>query len=191
MTEKDKPPSKLSKPDQEIWDDYNRDLIKTEPDEKEVFAEMFTNMEGAPRPDILEGEITKESDPDTFKKPQSHFSSNEMDKNTLDRLRKGKIPVEARLDLHGMSKVTAYEAVMHFIQKSFQNKKRCVLIITGKGKSKRTSDEWAKPDGGVLKTSLPAWLKENICRDVVLKHARAADKDGGGGAFYIYLRRNK
>jgi len=110
-------------------------------------------------------------------------------------LKKGQIPIEARLDLHGFNQGQAREALIHFLLRAHTLGQRCVIIITGKGRNKNatksTDDNWLTPSKGILKSQLPIWLDEQPCRDIILKHTPAIPKDGGGGAFYIYLRRKK
>ncbi len=104
--------------------------------------------------------------------------SSELDARTSERFRKGQIPIEATLDLHGMTQAEAYTALLSFLKRAHGKNYRCILIITGKGKENM----------GVLRQNLPSWLAEH---DTVLKTAPARPKDGGSGAFYVYLRRNK
>ena len=67
------------------------------------------------------------------------------------------------------------------IKKSFSNQYRTILIITGKGKE----------GTGVLRNKLPGWLKSDFCSPYILAFGQAKEKDGGSGAFYIRLRRNR
>ncbi len=107
-----------------------------------------------------------------------------LDGRCKTKLEKGKIPVEAVLDLHGMTKNDAFDALARFITSGFHSQKRCILVITGKGS--RSSD-----GVGVLKSQLPTWITTPPLDHYVLDHAPAVQKHGGGGAFYIYLRRQK
>lgn len=127
--------------------------------------------------------------------PRPRARGHDLDKNTLDKLRKGKMQIEARLDLHGYTQDAAHKAIVHFIDAAHARGQRCVLIITGKGKaSDRTAQEegdWTIPAPGVLKRRLSTWLSDPAIRDKVLQHVEAQPKDGGSGAFYIYLRRER
>ena len=93
------------------------------------------------------------------------------------------MPIDARLDLHGMPGVAARLAVMEFLQTGYRRGWRCVLIITGKG-GKRDGD-------GVLRQSLSHWLAEPSLRPIVLSIEGAQPRHGGGGAFYILIRRQR
>ena len=104
-----------------------------------------------------------------------------IDGTSSKKLRAGKFNVEAKLDLHGMSQHNAFLKLQTFIKKSFSNQYRTILIITGKGKE----------GTGVLRNKLPVWLKSDFCSPYILAFGQAKEKDGGSGAFYIRLRRNR
>lgn len=104
-----------------------------------------------------------------------------LDRQTARRLRQGKMAVQAKLDLHGMVRQEAHLALQAFLQRAQTQGKRCVLVITGKGRMSK--------DGGVLRRELPQWLVLPPCRDIVLSSSPARQEDGGEGAFYILLRR--
>lgn len=119
--------------------------------------------------------------------------SREIDKKSLQKLKRGQYKIEGRLDLHGMTQVNARDALINFLQASYQQGKRCVLVITGKG-LKAIEDESGyllHQEKGVLKKNLPSWLNDPPCSEVVLQYCQAQPKHGGGGAFYILLRRKR
>jgi len=105
-----------------------------------------------------------------------------VDKRTAQRMRRGQMRIEGRLDLHGLTQEEAHRAVTSFIAGSQASGRRCVLIVTGKG---------LKPDGrtGVLRANVPHWLNLPPNRARVLAFSYAAPKDGGEGALYVLLRR--
>ena len=110
-----------------------------------------------------------------------------VDRRRAERLRRGRLPVEARLDLHGYTQDQAHSALDHFLGESQARGLRCVLIITGKG----TTTENALGAGGVLRAQLPRWLNEPDNRARVLAFDYAQPKHGGLGALYVLLRRKK
>ena len=104
-----------------------------------------------------------------------------VDRATADRLRRGRRPVEASLDLHGMTQTEAHRALAAFIAGSRAAGLRCVLVITGHGRL----------GGGVLKAAVPRWLDEPDLRRAVLAIAPARrPQHGGAGALYVLLRRS-
>lgn len=102
-----------------------------------------------------------------------------FDKGEADALRRGKRPVEARLDLHGMNQSEAHAALSRAIRAGRKSGRRTLLVITGKGRA----------GGGVLRRLLPLWLEE-FSRDV-LAFTEARPEDGGAGAYYLRLRKDK
>lgn len=115
----------------------------------------------------------------------------QLDKRTDTKLRKGKMTIDATLDLHGMTQARAQDALHHFIVSAQKSGKRCVLVITGKGNSKKTSEAWLEQKPGILKQRLPQWLEMAPLNRLVLRHYPAQAEHGGGGAFYIYLKRER
>ena len=104
-----------------------------------------------------------------------------IDRASAERLKRGRRPIEARLDLHGMTQAEAHAALSRFIAGSRAAGRRCVLVITGHGRI----------SGGVLKQSVPRWLNEPSMRRQLLAIAPAQPQHGGAGALYVLLRRSK
>lgn len=105
----------------------------------------------------------------------------DIDRNTAERFRKGNYPIDATLDLHGMTAQKAQAALVRFIGAHYTRQSRCLLVITGKG----TKGE------GVLKKALPGWLAHEDMAPMILAFDAAKAKHGGSGAFYVLLRRNR
>lgn len=115
-----------------------------------------------------------------------------LDKRTAQRLRRGKIPSEASLDLHGHTAAEARRALDRFIEDAAGRSLRCVLIVTGTAAG-RGREDGIMPDrsAGILRVSLPAWLGEPDNRVRVIAHCPAQPRDGGAGARYVLLRRRR
>lgn len=109
-----------------------------------------------------------------------------IDRRTADRLRRGKLPIEGVLDLHGLRQDEAQVQLTDFLTRAHRSGRRCVLVITGKGQRGDTAHE-----GGILRRMLPVWLARAPLADKILLHSPAQPKDGGSGAFYILLRRQR
>jgi DNA-nicking Smr family endonuclease len=106
-----------------------------------------------------------------------------MDQGLFKRLTKGEVPFTDRLDLHGYYEGDAWLAAMDFLHEAFSHGHRCVLLICGKGKG------WgAAGDMGIIKSQLAGWLSAH---PKVLAFHTAHRRDGGTGAVYVYLRRNR
>jgi len=114
----------------------------------------------------------------------------QMDQKAFTRLRRGKIAPESRIDLHGMTLQQAHPELIGFILRTHAAGHRLVLVITGKGKPGRDVDIIPRRTG-VLKHKVPQWLRLPPVSSCVLEIAEAHLKHGGGGAFYVYLRRKR
>jgi DNA-nicking Smr family endonuclease len=116
-----------------------------------------------------------------------------LDRRSSERLKRGQMPIEARLDLHGMTQDAARRMLDGFIAGAANRGLRAVLIITGKGLRVRAPAEnaWTGDDlrPGVLRSAVPRWLNESPSRARVLAFTEAQPRDGGSGALYILLRR--
>jgi len=108
-----------------------------------------------------------------------------IDRNLAEKFTSGKLKIEARLDLHGSTEKQAFTLVRDFIANSYALRRRCVLIITGKGQE---SEQWWE-NKGVIRRSFPQWLNHIEIRPYLLSVAPAAPHDGGQGAFYCLLKR--
>ncbi len=104
-----------------------------------------------------------------------------IDRTSARRMQRGQAPIEDRLDLHGLSQEQAQKKVKAFIGSAVQKNFRHVLIITGKGR-----------DGhGILREKVPEWLKDAPLCHHLNAISYAQPKDGGKGALYIRLKRQR
>jgi DNA-nicking Smr family endonuclease len=99
----------------------------------------------------------------------------------LRELRRGQLPIDGRLDLHGLAAEAARERVVEFLRTMRARGERSVLVIHGKGEHSRA--------GGVLRGEIAAWLSQGSAREHVAAFATAREEDGGEGAVYVALRR--
>lgn len=120
----------------------------------------------------------------------------ETDRRTAQRLKRGKLDVDARLDLHGCTVIQAHDRLLEFLRVSQSTGARCVLVVTGKGlrkaRGQATASEYADDTRhGKLRLSVPRWLNEPLFRPLVLSVSYAVQKDGGEGALYVLLRKKQ
>jgi len=106
---------------------------------------------------------------------------------------KNKIEKKRTIDLHGFTLDEANKTIETFINKSFKDEVSKLIVVTGKGlHSKNESNPFVSKKLSILKYSIPEFIKSN---DVLMKkiiEIKDADiKDGGSGAFYIYLKKLK
>ncbi len=107
-----------------------------------------------------------------------------LDPRLLTRLRKGEFAVQAHLDLHGMVLESAKQALTSFVLDAVQKGLRTVLIVHGRGRG--------SPGGRpVLKHAVVTWLSQRALAGYVLAFASARPADGGAGAMYVLLRRQR
>ncbi|MBT6121917.1 MAG: hypothetical protein HOH48_00965 [Candidatus Puniceispirillum sp.] len=104
-----------------------------------------------------------------------------IDGGTQKRLFRGDVKIDARLDLHGFTAAQAQRKLTQFLGQAKVSGYRCILVITGKGVRGE----------GVLRSSVPDWLKRAPLCDMVLAMAQAKPSDGGAGALYVLLRRQR
>ena len=114
----------------------------------------------------------------------------QMDKKTFGKLKRGKLLPEGKLDLHGMTMNRAHPALTRFILRAQAEGKRLVLVVTGKGKM-RDQGGPIPERLGVLRHNVPYWLSQPPLAQAVLQISEAHLRHGGGGAYYVYLRRSR
>ncbi len=114
----------------------------------------------------------------------------QMDSKAFGKLKRGKMRPEGRIDLHGMTLDRAHPALTKFILGSHAKGRRLVLVITGKGKM-RDEGGPIPVRHGVLRHQVPQWLSMPPLSSAVLQVSQTHISHGGGGAYYVYLRRHR
>ena len=112
-------------------------------------------------------------------------------KDNLEK--KNKVKKTKSLDLHGYGLDEANRVVENFIKKSYEEKISKLIIVTGKGlHSDNEKNPYVSKDLGILKHSVPEFVKNNReLMKIISDIKEASIVDGGSGAFYIYLKKNK
>lgn len=120
-----------------------------------------------------------------------------FDRRTAQKLGRGQSEPEARIDLHGESLENARFALLHFLSSRRLQGMRLVLVITGKGASPFARHtlhglkHFNTPEReGKIRRELPMWLEETQFRIHVVGFQPAHPRHGGGGAFYVRLRKH-
>lgn len=106
-----------------------------------------------------------------------------IDQPTRDKIAKGRIVIEGKVDLHGLTQSEAYSMLLGFLHQAHARHKRHVLVVTGKGASFGSE--------GVLKRAVPAWFATAPFRSLVGGFHEASRQHGGAGALYVKLRRHR
>ncbi len=101
-----------------------------------------------------------------------------LQKKRVQRIRRGELPIDAQLDLHGLRRGEAIEALSAFVEQALDEGCRFLVIVHGQGYGSRQQ--------AVLKPLTRHWLSQ---QPEVLAWCPAQARHGGGGATYVYLRR--
>jgi DNA-nicking Smr family endonuclease len=115
-----------------------------------------------------------------------------LDRQTSRQLDKGKLEVEARLDLHGMRQRDAHAQLRRFLKTAQARGLKHVLVITGKGADQSGSRSFYEEDErGVLRQAVPHWLADPEFASLVVSFSQAPRRLGGSGALYVRLRKSR
>lgn len=197
MTEKDKQNHNNHKKnsekseDERLWHYVTQDVTPIDKRRDHVPAQKTEKTGATPKgdkPAALTG-ITPPQTPPSAPTGNIRKRAPETDHRTAERLRRGQIPIDGRLDLHGMTQHEAYDALLRYIPSAHRQGKRCILVITGKGSKRDSRLSLLEVTYGVLKQKTPQWLQESPLNSYVLRIQGARPKHGGEGALYVLLRR--
>ncbi|KAA3499862.1 DNA mismatch repair protein MutS [Rhizobium rhizogenes] len=114
------------------------------------------------------------------KKPKIHQP---MEKPVKRKLTRGRLPLEGRIDLHGMFQSEAHAVLLDFLLRAHERGLRHVLVITGKGRSIGSD--------GALKRAVPMWFSKPEYRHLISSYEDASANHGGDGALYVRLARRR
>lgn len=171
----------LTREDQILWSKVARSVApmkgKTVPVEPEEEGDAFADMVASPElPPVIadakhQAEILRRQTP----------QAGSIDRPTRKKLATGRLSIDAKIDLHGMTQGEAYGTLLSFLHNAYAHGRRHVLVVTGKGASMGSD--------GILRRQVPAWFSTPAFRGLVSAHEDAARHHGGQGALYVRLRR--
>lgn len=157
-----------------------RERLTAEPDGAEV-----PPPEAAPAPKPPASRAQREPAPPPRPRAPladlSHGRAAGLDRRTAERMAKGDMVIDRRIDLHGMTQDAAHVGLSGFIARSYEAGLRCVLVITGKGRD----------GGGILRSQVPRWLNQSPLRERILGFSYARPQHGGDGALYVLIKRRR
>ena len=169
---------KISEKDKEVWENFLLD--KKKQTSKDIIKKKNLNNQKIE-------EIT-----DKNIKDWENFLKNKDKIPNKDSVNKKNIRYEKikKIDLHGYTIEEANKAVEEFIQKCFDENVTKIIVITGKGlRSKNIENPYLSKDLSILKYSVPEFIESNLSlTKMIIETTDAKIEDGGGGAFYIYLK---
>ncbi len=131
---------------------------------------------------------------DKDKKDWENFLSSDEKLSNKDYKSQEKIFIKTRLiDLHGYSLEQANSIIEEFIRKAYEERVNKLIVVTGKGlHSQNEKDPYVSKDLSILKYSVPNFILGNKnLMNIINKIQGAKIEDGGSGAFYIFLKKNK
>jgi DNA-nicking Smr family endonuclease len=114
-------------------------------------------------------------------KPPAPPPQQDIDRRERTKIKRGRLDVDAKLDLHGLRQDEAQRALTAFLRRAQADGAKIAIVVTGKGLSRE--------EGGVLRRVVPMWLQAPNLRDVVVGFGEAARHHGGEGALYVRIRR--
>lgn len=167
-------------------------------EERELFESTFSDAKplakkSVPAPKPAKPKI--ESPPVVLPPPvRSPSKPTGLDGRTAERLRRGMLEPEARLDLHGLTEDSAHRALVTFLRSASARGLRLVIVVTGKGLKPAAPNEpfdMEQRTRGVLKAMTPRWLAEPELAQFVADVRSAHRRHGGAGALYVYLRKSR
>ena len=169
---------KISDKDKKDWENFLKNKQKT------------PNKNTVKKKDLSNNKTTEISNKD--KQDWESFLENKEkipDKEFINKknIRHEKIK---KIDLHGYTIEEANKTVEQFIQSCFDENVTKIIVITGKGlRSKNVENPYLSKDLSILKYSVPEFIESNInLTKMIIETTDAKIEDGGGGAFYVYLK---
>jgi DNA-nicking Smr family endonuclease len=119
--------------------------------------------------------------PSTTKQPSGIHHP--LERPVKRKIAKGRLALEARIDLHGLFQSEAHAILLDFLIRAQERGMRHVLVITGKGSSMGSE--------GALRRAVPLWFSKPEFRYLISSYEPAAQHHGGDGALYIRLSRRR
>jgi len=170
----------LGPEDRVLWDEVKKSikpLKKSRPVKQAVTESVPQSTPSAKQQKPVSTAVSAPSARETPKPPPLA----KLDRRAKSRVARGRIEIDARLDLHGMTLERARSRLASFIREAQARGHALVLVITGKGAAGR----------GALKHEVPHWLALAEFRALVIGFEEAAINHGGSGALYVRIRRRR
>lgn len=177
----------LSPEEAALWRKVTRDVARYRSQKPQTQKIVSTPQEQRRAPLKRRANPLAAHEPAGVRSPSANDLSSAGDPR-LDRLAgRGRIEIDAVLDLHGHTQVTARRVLHQFIAEGYARGARCLLVVTGIGGGvNKTSATIGK---GILRASFSDWINEDQIRPYVSRTARAHQRHGGAGAFYVFLKK--
>ncbi len=99
--------------------------------------------------------------------------------NQDKKVRRGRVEIDKKIDLHDLTKVEAERALRRALVRAYNQNLKTLLVVTGKGVRLQ----------GVLRQAFPKWMNDPDIRPIIASYSQAHIRHGGSGAWYIFLKR--
>ncbi len=178
--------SHLTAQDIEIWQKITKTARPLATGKKNIFNSYIDNNATKPRQDISQPSIKKlqnsvspvyQAPPTVKPKPVASVMGYEMTR----KIQKGKISIDGRIDLHGLTQKEAWQILYERIENAYYSGEKVILVITGKGNMGR----------GILREQVPLWLSSAAFRMLVSEYGTSHISHGGTGALYVRIRKRR
>ena len=168
------------KEDAELWDRVKRTTKPLHSNRASLEFKAEMGEMNVPRPEPIKGvpRIIRPYSPEPVISVSLAPPPSLLDQSVTRKIVKGRTRIEGRIDLHGMTQSEAHSRLLRFLESSYQQGRRTILVITGKGVRGE----------GVLRQAVPRWLSEPEFRKYASGYHEAHVTHGGGGALYVRLR---
>jgi len=182
----------LSEEERALWESVAKQAKPLRKKARVTQAEIVAVAEVAPSPvrssakRLRNESVTPPSQPAKVNRPSATPPLAPLGRRERSHLSRGRIEIDARLDLHGMTQARAHSALLHFLRRASGDGLRFVLVVTGKGSTTGSDSE-----RGVLRRQVPEWLSLPEFRTLVIGFEQAHIGHGGAGALYVRVRRGR
>lgn len=129
---------------------------------------------------------------ETNKKHKTSKSLFVLERGTINKkLKRGKIPINKKIDFHGFSVSEAEEIFLSTVLECYNRNLRCILFVTGKGILKKDNKETGETKlyYGKIRENFFTWVKKMEVQKYILSVEQAGIDQGADGAFFVYLRK--
>jgi len=171
---------RLSKAESELWSSVTADV---RPIQRRNAPELDLSLPDEQKKNPTE--TAQNSSKKIIHEQEKQFRSlapiQDIDYRTHAKIRRGRLEVDAKLDLHGLRQDEAQRALTAFLRRAQADGAKIVIVVTGKGQTRE--------EGGVLRRVVPLWLQAPQLRDLIISFGEAARHHGGEGALYVRIRR--
>jgi DNA-nicking Smr family endonuclease len=187
----------LSDEDQALWAGFARSITPLRQSRKTAEPTAKTISHSAATPAVAPSNakphpIARRETPPAASPPLAPLG-----RRLKQRVARGREPIDARIDLHGMTQRQAHAALLRFLHRAQADGAKTVLVVTGKGSGQGSGrlssigDHPGESERGVLRRQVPLWLALPEFRPLIVGFDDAHVGHGGQGALYVRLRRRQ